>query len=87
MYALIYDDYDLDKPEKQVFSVHATRDEAQKALDRRQEQMGLRVWQCHTRIVWLNRKCKAGDYVTYSDYSTWRPGEKIPGEELYPDTD
>jgi hypothetical protein len=51
MYALIYDEFDPAKREKKVISVHETREAAEKALKKRQRELGKRVWECHTRIV------------------------------------
>jgi hypothetical protein len=87
MYALIYDEYDLNKPQKAVISVHKTRETAEKALVKRQKKLGRRVWECNTRIVWVNRKVRTGDHVSVPEYSTWRPGEKIPEGEMYPSAD
>lgn len=87
MYALIFDQYDLSKPRKKVISVHRSRGTAEKALARRQKQLGKRVWECDTRIVWVHHKVAAGDLVATTDFETWRPGERIPVGERYPDAD
>ena len=87
MYALIYDEHDPNKRLKQVISVHRTREAAEKALQKRQKSLKRRVWECETRIVWVKGKVKAGDYILPDSFSTWRPGEKIPEGELYPDGD
>ena len=87
MYALIFDRYDLSKPRKKVISVHRSRANAEKALSKRQKQLGKRVWECDTRIVWVKSKVSAGDFVETADFDTWRPGERIPVGERYPDSD
>lgn len=87
MFALIYDEYDLSKPLKKVISVHRNRETAEKALDKRMRTLGKRVWECNTRIVWLKTRAAVGDFITTGDFETWRPGEKIPHGDLYPDSD
>ena len=87
MYALIYDEYDLAKPRKRVISVHRKRETAEQALAKRQRKLGKRVWECDTRIVWAKVKVAAGDFIVTTDFDTWRPGEKIPVGERYPDSD
>ena len=87
MYALIYDEFDPSKREKEVISVHKARGTAEKALEVRQHQLDKRVWECHTRIVWVYDQVRSGDIITPDTFDTWAPGEEIPGEELYPDTD
>jgi hypothetical protein len=87
MYALIYDEFEPSKREKKVISVHKARGTAEEALGRRQRKLGKRVWECNTRIVWVYDQVRAGDIITPDSFDTWAPGEKIPGEELYPDTD
>ncbi|MGD9332878.1 MAG: hypothetical protein PVJ53_16310 [Desulfobacterales bacterium] len=87
MYALIFDEYDLSKPRKKVLSVHRSRKTAEKALTKRQKQLGKRVWECDTRIVWVKMPVNAGDFIEAANFETWRPGEKIPVGERYPDSD
>ena len=87
MYALIYDEHRPERKEKEVFSVHETREEAEKALEERQKTLERRVWECNTRIVWVDGKVKKGDHIPTSSFATWRPGEKIPEGELYTDGD
>ena len=87
MYALIYDEHDLVKPQKKVISVHKSRDTAENALERRKKDLGKEVWECNTRIVWIVGNVNAGGYVKPGEYDTWRPGEKIPEGEIYSDTD
>jgi hypothetical protein len=87
MYALIWDEHFLDRPQKKVISVHQTRELADIALEERKKRLGRKVWECHTRIVWVNRDIRSGDLVGPGEYDTWRPGEKIPEGEIYSDTD
>ncbi len=87
MYALIYDEFEPLKREKKVISVHKTREAADKALEQRQHKLGKRVWECNTRIVWVYDPVHSGDNITPDCFDTWAPDEKIPGEELEPDTD
>ena len=87
MYALIWDEHLLDKPQKRVISVHESREAADIALENRQKELGKRVWECNTRIVWVERDFRAGDVVGPGEYVTWRAGEKIPEGELYSDSD
>ena len=87
MYALIYDEYDLQKPKKKVISVHRKRQTAEKALEKRQRDLVRSVEECNTRIVWVKVTVRKGNYLTAADFETWRPGEKIPVGELYSDTD
>jgi hypothetical protein len=87
MYALIYDEFDLAVREKKVISVHRTRKNAEKALNVRQKQLGRRVWDCHTRIVWVRNPVRKGDTITPRSFDTWAPGEKIPIGDTVPDGD
>jgi len=87
MFALIYDEYNLSKPRKKVISVHRSRETAEKALEKRMKKLGKRVWECNTRIVWTQTKIASGDFIRTMDFETWRPGEKIPYGERYPDSD
>lgn len=87
MYALIYDDFDLKKHEKEVISVHKTRNTAEKALAKRQRKLGKRVWDCYTRIVWVDGRVRTGDYLTPGMFDTWAPGEEIPEGDKVPDGD
>lgn len=87
MYALIYDEHNLEKITKPVISVHESREEAEAALLKRQQELGRRVFDCNTRIVWVEREVQAGEQVPLADCSTWAPGEKIPHGEIYTDTD
>ena len=87
MYALIYDEFDPTRREKKVISVHKTRETAEKALDKRQRKLGRRVWECHTRIVWVYDTVRVGDCITSNGFDTWAPGEKIPAGDRVPDGD
>ncbi len=87
MYALIYDEFDPAKREKKVISIHKTRASAEKALKKRQEKLGRRVWECHTRIVWVHDRVNKGDSITANNFDTWAPGEKIPEGDRVPDGD
>jgi hypothetical protein len=87
MFALIYDTHELDKPEKRVLSLHKSRKAAEKALEKRMIELGKRVWDCDTRIVWLKEKARRGDVVTVNGFSTWKPGEDIPYGETHADSD
>ncbi len=87
MYALIYDEHHLDKPNKKVISTHESREEADVALEDRKNKLGRTVYECHTRIVWIEGEVKAGGYVKPGDFETWRPGEAIPEGELHSDVD
>jgi hypothetical protein len=87
MFALIYDEHDPTRKQKSVLSVHRSRETAEKALDKRMKKLKKRVWECDSRIVWVKGKVRPGDYLTSAQFSTWRPGEKIPAGEMYSDTD
>jgi len=87
MYALIYDEHRLERPQKKVLSVHETREDSEEALEKRKEELGKKVWECNTRIVWIEKEISSGDYVGPGEYETWREGEKIPEGEVFSDTD
>ncbi len=87
MYALIYDEFEPSKREKEVISLHKTRETAEKALALRQRRLDKRVWECKTRIVWLYNKVNPGDTVTPDFFDTWAPDEEIPESEKVPDGD
>ena len=87
MFALIYDTHDLDKPQKRVISVHKTRQTAERVMEIRMARLGKNVEECNTRIVWVKRKVNREDVVIDKDFSTWKPGEKIPYGETHSDTD
>ncbi len=87
MYALIYDDHSLDKSQKKVISVHGTRDESDKALLQRQRDLGKRVYECNTRVVWTDKVVGADDVLDINEFVTWRSDENIPVGELNSDSD
>jgi hypothetical protein len=87
MFALIYDEFDPAKREKKVISVHKTRKTAEKALKNRQRKLGKRVWECHTRIVWVYDRAHKGDAITPDTFNTWAPDEEIPDGDRVPDGD
>jgi len=87
MFALIYDEFDPAQREKKVISVHKTRETAEKALEKRQRKLGIRVWECYTRIVWVYNTVRAGDRITSDAFNTWAPGEEIPEGDRVPDGD
>jgi hypothetical protein len=88
MYAVIYDEHDLDRPYKKVVSVHRTRETAESALGRhRKATHGKRIQECNMRVVWTDGTIKAGGALTARQFETWRPGEFIPEGELHSDED
>lgn len=87
MYALIYDEHMLDQPMKKVISIHESREEAEVALENRKIELGRKIWECYTRIVWVEGETSAGGFLKPGEYSTWRPGEFIPEGELHADSD
>ena len=87
MFALIYDEFDPAKREKEVISVHKTRETAESALQKRQQTLGKRVWECSTRIVWVYDRVHKGDIITPDIFDTWAPGETIPAGDRVPDGD
>lgn len=87
MYAIIEDEHDLTKREKQVLSVHKSREDAEKALEEHREQVHKRVWECIHRIVWVEGRVRNGDHISPSDFETWAPQDKIPEGDRISDTD
>ena len=87
MYALIYDEHILGESQKKVISVHGTRDESDKALLQRQNDLGRRVYECNTRIVWTDKAVAADAMLDIGEFVTWRAGEDIPEGELNSDSD
>ena len=87
MYALIYDEFDPEKRQKRVISVHKSREMAELALKKRQRKLGKRVWECYTRIVWVDGPVHKGDDITPNSFNTWAPGELIPAGDRVPDGD
>ena len=87
MYALIYDEFEPAMREKRVISIHRTRETAEKALSKRQHMLGKRVWDCHTRIVWVYDPVHKRDNITPEVFDTWTPDEKVPQGDRVPDGD
>jgi len=87
MYAIIEDEHDLTKREKPVFSVHKSREDAEKALEKHREQDHKRVWECIHRIVWVEGRVRSGDHILPNDFETWAPHEEIPEGDRVPDGD
>ena len=87
MFALIYDEHQLDHPQKKVISIHSSREDAEIALEKRKKELGRRVWECHTRIIWTEKEIDSNDVVGPGEYDSWAPGEKIPEGEIYSDVD
>ena len=88
MYALIYDEFDPKKRKKGIISIHDTRRSAEKALEKRQQELGKKVWECNTRIVWISEDTfREGDQITSDDFETWAPDEEIPASDRVPDGD
>ena len=78
MFALIYDEFDPEKRDKRVISIHKRRETAEKALKNWEYKLGRRVWECHTRIVWAHDPVYKGESITPDSFDTWAPGEEIP---------
>jgi len=87
MYTLIYDDHKLDQIKKKVISVHETRKKSEEVLTKRQTDLGRRVYECNTRIVWTDKEVSTDDVLEANEFATWRPGEDIPVGELNSDSD
>lgn len=87
MYALIYDEHDLDNTKNYVLSLHDTREKAETALENRKSDLGRKVQDCNSRIVWVHEKIDVGDFISPGQYATWRPGEEVPQGEMYSDAD
>jgi len=87
MYALIYDEFDPSKREKKVISLHIDRPSAERALEHRRVELGKKILECHTRIVWLLSEASPGENVTPNLFDTWAPNEEIPESEKVPDGD
>ena len=87
MYALIYDEFDPAKREKRVISVHKSRETAELALKKRQRKLGKRVWECSSRIVWVDGPVHKGENITPNSFKTWAPDEIIPAGDRVPDGD
>ena len=87
MYAVIFDEHDLNRPSKRVVSVHETRQSAEAALSEYRKTHGKKVQECNMRVVWVQKKITAGDSVTARQFEAWRPGETVPEGELHSDED
>jgi hypothetical protein len=87
MYALIYDEHRLEEPLKKVISVHKGRHTAEAALEKRRTRLDRKIWECHTRIVWVEKGIAPGDWLGPAEFDTWRPGEPVPEGELHSDCD
>ena len=87
MYALIYDEFDPEKRDKRVISIHKRRETAEKALKNRQYKLGRRVWECHTRIVRACDPVYKKDSITPDSFDTGAPGEEIPAGDRVPGGD
>jgi hypothetical protein len=87
MYALIYDEHDLKEIKKCVLSLHETRKMAETALEDRKKELGRKIRECNTRIVWIEEDIKVGEFATPGQFTNWRPGEDVPHGEMYSDTD
>ncbi len=70
-----------------MISVHDSREDADNALEIRKKELGKEVYECDTRIVWIEKQVKSGDTVGPGEYDVWRPGEDIPEGETYADSD
>ena len=72
MSALIYDNFDPNKREKRVISIQDTRKMAESAMEKRQQELVKRVWECNTRIVWIKKgEFREGDQITPDSFETW----------------
>ena len=87
MFALIYDDHDLAKPRKYVLSLHDTREMAEIALENRKKELGKKIQDCYTRIVWTEARINSGEYISPDQYTDWHPEEVVPFGEMYSDED
>lgn len=70
-----------------MISIHDNREDADNALEIRKNELGRKVYECNTRIVWIEKEIKPGDTVGPGEYETWRPGEDIPEGEIHADSD
>jgi hypothetical protein len=56
MYAIIFDEHDMEKPLKRISSVHRTRQTAETALGEHRRIHGKKFQECNMRIVWVEKK-------------------------------
>ncbi len=56
-------------------------------MEQRQKDLGKRVWECNTRIVWTDKAVAPGDMLKTDEFVTWKPGENIPEGELHSNED
>jgi hypothetical protein len=87
MYAIIFDEHNLEKPLKRIISVHRTRKGAETELVKHRKTHGKKVQECNMRIVWTEERTKAGNFLTDPQFDTWRPGETVPEGETHSDED
>lgn len=87
MFALIYDELDPGEREKKILSTHPDRKSAERALVNRREELGKKILECHTRIVWLRTNANSGETITPNLFDTWAPDEEIPESEKVPCSD
>jgi len=87
LFALIYDELDLSKRDKAVISLHPDRKSATTTLNIRRDELGKKILECYTRIVWLRTAVNPGETVTPNLFDTWAPDEEIPENEKVPDGD
>ncbi|MCG6908576.1 MAG: hypothetical protein LJE94_00465 [Deltaproteobacteria bacterium] len=87
MFALIYDELTPGEREKKVLSLHTDRKSAERALVIRRDELGKKILECHTRIVWLRTDATPGETITPNLFDTWAPNEEIPESEKVPDSD
>lgn len=74
MYALIF----LEKNEKKVISIHASRKDAERGLKKRQEALGKDAWECQTRIIWTDQAVQPGDVITAKERCVVVPTRQEP---------
>ena len=87
MYALICDEFEPARRKKRVISVHKTRMTAEKAQMKLPHKLAQGDKDCYTRIVWVHRPIRKGEYITPDAFDTWAPGEKVPEGDRVPECD
>lgn len=87
MFALIYDELIPGEREKKILSIHPDRKSAESALVYRRDELGKKILECHTRIVWLRTRANPGETITPNLFDTWAPDEDIPESEKVPECD